>query len=505
MRTTKHNPAPWRNPRLLLAAVPLLLCGVASQAVGEVIVHLKNGRKLTAEAVVQDGEAGVELKICHSHHRTIPKALINKLEVFEPALGEVKSKPQAPAAAPETPAWAAKREKWIAEFFDATDAVGREKVLDSVRQGDALRQEDVEKYRTAIFAATMKGLSLREGDCKFDHPQYKGKVHVELHPKREATTAPTTQPGLKYALVVLLHGGGEGAGDWRSGADLFIGPFKIELGRVVFLCPNVLEKRYAEWGANPNEEAYVKELINAAKRTWPIDTDRIYCAGYSMGGYGTWHYGGHQADTFAGLISGAGGILLGTGRGETWGWGVLTNLKHTPIFFGHAKDDVPSPVWSDQESDKILGELGKLTQGTYPRKYVEYEKGGHNAPVKGMKDGVTWVSAFKRPANPKAIAWEPSREFIPQFYWLRTQKPKFFTRIEATIEGNTIDLRLTGISDGFSIMLNEQLVDMTKPVRVNCGGKVVFEGVVTPSLSAMLESITDKIDPAMWHWGRIDF
>jgi hypothetical protein len=28
-----------------------------------------------------------------------------------------------------------------------------------------------------------------------------------------------------------------------------------------------------------------------------------------MGGYGTWHYGGHQADVFAGLVSGAGGIL----------------------------------------------------------------------------------------------------------------------------------------------------------------------------------------------------
>jgi hypothetical protein len=306
-------------------------------------------------------------------------------------------------------------------------------------------------------------------------------------------------------LVVLLHGGGQGDGHWRSGADMFIGPFRKALGRVIFLCPTVLEKRYAEWGKYPAEEDYVKELMKAAKRTWPIDTDRVYCAGYSMGGYGTWHYGGHQADVFAGLVSGAGGILLGMHRGETWGWGILSNLRHTPITFAHSKDDEPSPVWSDQVADRILTELAGRYGGGYVHRYTEYEKGGHAGAVRDMGAAVAWAAAHQRPRYPKAVVWEPSREFIRHFCWLRAERPQFFTRLEAAIDGNTIDVNLTGLDGGFSILLNEHLVDMSQPVTVRCAGEQVFNGMVQPSLSAMIQSIEDKLDPGMWFWGRIDF
>lgn len=494
----------------------LWLCGVLAcvhSADAEVVVHLKTGQKLVGEAVLKDGNEALELKICHSYSRTIPKAAILKQEAAaatQPA--PLKAAPQPAPRARLSDREFARIEVLIGDFFGQPER--RAQILAEIRREDAAARADVERLSQSILrAARSAGPKLREGEFVLDHPAYRGNVHVELHPRPTGPATTRAAPGPAttraaeepYALVLLLHGGGEGDGNWRSGAGMFISSFRKALGRVIFLCPSVLEKRYAEWGKNPAEEAYVKELMKAAKRTWPIDTDRVYCAGYSMGGYGTWHYGGHQADVFAGLVSGAGGILLGMQRGETWGWGILSNLQHTPITFLHAKDDQPSPVWSDQVADRILDELAKQHGGGYDHRYTEYEKGGHGGAVRGLGDAIKWAASNKRTCYPKALVWEPSRPFIRHFHWLHVDNPRFFTRVEAAINGNTIDLKLTGLSGGFSILLNEQLVDMNKPVTVRCAGEAVFHGMVQPSLSAMLQSIEDKLDARMWFWGRIDF
>jgi hypothetical protein len=143
--------------------------------------------------------------------------------------------------------------------------------------------------------------------------------------------------------------------------------------------------------------------------------------------------------------------------------------------------------------------------GGYVHRYTEYEKGGHAGAVRDMGAAVAWAAAHQRPRYPKAVVWEPSREFIRHFYWLRAERPQFFTRLEAAIDGNTIDVNLTGLDGGFSILLNEHLVDMSRPVTVRCAGEQVFNGMVQPALSAMIQSIEDKLDPGMWFWGRIDF
>lgn len=499
-------------PIRILWLCALLSCMHAAEV--PVTVHMKDGGKIICEAVLKDGDAALVVKVCHSHTLTIPKTAILKYEAASATqAAQLKAAPQPAPRAPLSDRELASLETTILNFFGQPER--RAQILEEIRRNDAVPRANVDRLSQSILrAARNAGPKLREGDFVFDHPTYRGNVHVEVHPRpanritNHTATGPATVQTAEeepYALVVLLHGGGQGDGHWRSGADMFIGPYRKALGRVIFLCPTVLEKLYAEWGKNPAEEDYVKELIKAAKRTWPIDTNRVYCAGYSMGGYGTWHYGGHQADVFAGLVSGAGGILLGMQRGETWGWGILSNLRHTAITFSHAKDDEPSPVWSDQVADRILKELSQHYGGGYIHRYTEYDKGGHAGAIRDMTAAVTWSATHQRLCYPKAVVWEPSRSFIRHFYWLRVERPQFFTRLEAAIDGNTIDVKLSRLSGGFSILLNEHLVDLNKPVTVRCAGEQVFHGLVQPSLSAMLESIEDKLDERMWFWGRIDF
>lgn len=496
-------------------AALLTIAGVCA-APGEVVVRIKQHPPIIGESVLSVDTNRLVLKVCHSFVHTIPADVIESYE--ETRYDPVEYRVRRPARRPARLTAPVRRKltESISDYF--RKPAERSATLEALRRRDALAAADVPWVARHTLDCARDGPKLRQGDFTFDHPEYKGEVHVDVHTGTGRTPGATNPPpqdmlGLlaptngapSYALVLLLHGGGENDGHWSAGTPQFVGPFRTELGDTVFLFPTVLQRRYAEWGKYPFEEAYVKELIKAAKRTWPIDTDRVYCAGFSMGAYGTWHFGGHQADVFAGLVSGAGGILVGRNLGELWGWGVLSNLAHTRIEFRHAKDDGPSPVWSDQTAHKILTELGQRYPGRYRHRYVEFETGGHGGGGRGLDEGARWVAGFRREPYPKWVAWEPSRPFIRHFYWLYAAQPKFFSRLVGEIDGNTVRIKTHGPVGDFSVLLNERLVAVDRPVTVIVNGRKRYRGPVQPSVTAIVESIEDKIDPRMWFWARIDF
>jgi hypothetical protein len=224
-----------------------------------------------------------------------------------------------------------------------------------------------------------------------------------------------------------------------------------------------------------------------------------------MGGYGAWHIGGHQADIFAGVVSASGGILTGQSVGEVWGWGVIGNLRHTPITFIHGTRDEPAPVWSDQVANRLLGELEKQCPGSYVHRYVEIENGDHGASIGRIDEAVKWVLRYERNPNPRELTWEPMRSFVKHFYWLYVEKPAMFQRIEARITGNAIEISTARLNSGFSVLLNDRLVDLSKPVTVRINGEKAFSGVVQPSITALLQSIDDKLDDRLVYTARVDF
>ena len=407
-------------------------------------------------------------------------------------------------------------EKLITRYFKETDK--QEEILTSIKERDEIPFKMVEHFRKFIFKEARNGLKVSEGETMFSHPKYRESIYLKVVGDKKE----------KLPLFVALHGGGKGVGHHKSAVRAWLNRVQRKLGKLVFCAPTVLRKEYAEWGGNPEEEAYVKELIKAVKRSFNIDTNRIYLAGYSMGGYGTWHIGGHQADVFAGLVSGAGGMLILRGLGEPWASGIISNLMHTPIIFLHGSSDRPAPVWSDRAADKIMNKLQKKYKGCYIHKYIEYP-GGHSAAIQGLDTAINWVAKYKRNPYPKHIIWEPKRKFNKHFYWLKVNTPKVGYRIEAEIKGNTITVKTAKvptdnagfreylesahtkriqeaeIEGGFSLLLNDELIDLKKKVIVKVNGKVKFNDFVKPSLSAMVESISDKIDENMWFFARIDF
>lgn len=482
-----------------VAVAAVLLLGVTVGAQAQVIVHCTNGTTTLGERVVPEGDNAYKLEVYRGFSQQIPKAVVRKIEEIP---GMEGGPPRAAARAAKASLSAGEKDeldRLLVSYFDlAGKPEEREKTLAALKQRDTLPTNEMAGLVRRAFELARKGPKLAIGTSKFSHSGLTADVHVEVEPKGQA-------PGKGLPLFLALHGGGENDGNWNSGTGMFIAPARAVWKQGVFICPTVLRRKYAEWGRNPLEEEYVKEVLKAAKRTWDIDTDRIYVGGHSMGGYGAWHFAGHQADVFGGFAAAAGGILTGRSVGETWGWGVIGNLRHSRVAFIHGTRDGPSPVWSDQVANGILNELEKGCPSNYVHRYVEIANGDHMSPVGKVSENVQWVLQHVRNPDPRDLTWEPMRTFVKHFFWLYVEKPRMFQRIEAAIKGNDIEIHATRINRGFSVLLNDRLVDLAKPVTVRVNGVESFRGMAQPSVTAILQSIDDKLDEKLVYTARIDF
>ena len=237
-----------------------------------------------------------------------------------------------------------------------------------------------------------------------------------------------TKGKARAPLLIGLHGGGQGVGDGAQISQLFGG------GPCLSLFPTVMQKDDSAWN-QPREEAYVLALLAEACRSFDIDTSRIYLAGHSMGGYGTWSIGAIHADRFAALSAGAGGLFVQVVAPDKFVLppGHLANLWNTPMWFYHSIDDPKVGPGPDQEANRQLLALREKHPEGYEFVYKEYTNAGHGIPPEGYGPIWKWMLAKTRNPTPKTVVWEPKRATKHQFFWLYWPAPKERRHIEARL------------------------------------------------------------------------
>ena len=128
------------------------------------------------------------------------------------------------------------------------------------------------------------------------------------------------------------------------------------------------------WGGTTgaNLMKTLKDLI----KNLPVDEDRLYLVGYSMGGFGTFAMLNDNPRMFAAGIPIAGGAQVG----------VAKNLRRIPIWIWHGeKDDVVKP---DQSRA-----IAKALENVKTAKYTEVPGGGHGITGEVEKNAEvhTWL------------------------------------------------------------------------------------------------------------------
>ncbi|NGZ02634.1 MAG: hypothetical protein CV090_06255 [Nitrospira sp. WS238] len=301
----------------------------------------------------------------------------------------------------------------------------------------------------------------------------------------------------RYALVVCLHGFG------FTGEE-YLERWRTRLGEDYLLaCPTYPS---GAWFTRRAEEL-VLETIRDVTRRYHIDPDRVFLTGMSNGGIGTWLIGMHHAPLFAGIApmaSGLDDVLMP----------FLANLRSTPIYIIHGSKDQVMPAHLSRSIAKELDALG------YPYLYREHQRehpiaGGHYFPKEELPDLVAWFNHQRREPLPSRVTLVRDASHFQPFTWVRLDatdpiaafsddlvdkrderiKRRVYAKLDASIAGATrIEVRAEHVQR-YSLFLNEQLIDVSKPLTVLTNGRVSFEGTVVPSLETLLRQARLRPDP----------
>lgn len=307
----------------------------------------------------------------------------------------------------------------------------------------------------------------------------------------------TYQPGKGYGLVVCLHGAG-----FSGGA--YLERWQNRLGDdYLLVCPTYPS---GAWFTRQAEDL-VLAVIERVQAQYHVDPDRVFLTGMSNGGIGTWLIGMHHAQRFAGLApmaSGLDGVLMP----------FLANLRTTPVYIIHGAKDQVMPVELSRTISRELAAIG------YPHIYREHERehpmaGGHFFPREELPDLVAWFNAQHRNPLPTSLTVVREASHFQPFGWVRIDatdpiaafaddlvskrdeltKKKRYARLDASVAApNRIEVQ-TGLVQRYTLFLNDQLLDVSKPVTVVTNKEISFEGMVTPSVETLLRQARARKDP----------
>ena len=147
-----------------------------------------------------------------------------------------------------------------------------------------------------------------------------------------------------YPLVFFLHGAGERGDDLDVASRHGYAKHMREDGAdypFIYIAPQCPFEKY--WGCFT--ESLVAFLDYICEEL-PIDRDRIYLTGLSMGGTGTWMLAMAQPERFA-------AIAPICGSGICWNSGII---KHIPVMMYHGDQDEIVPI---SECITMLKAIGK--------------------------------------------------------------------------------------------------------------------------------------------------
>lgn len=206
-------------------------------------------------------------------------------------------------------------------------------------------------------------------------------------------------PGKRYPLVLFLHGAGERGSDNRSQINYLPTWMASPENRQRYACfvivpqcrpetfwvetPRALDRAVPRQAPGPQMQVVIN-ILEDVLANYPVDTQRLYLTGLSMGGYGSWDLGTRLADRWAAVapICGGGDELY------------ADRLVGVPVWAWHGDRDDIVPVGKSRSMVEAIRRAGG------DPKYTELSGVGHDswmAAYTSADDGLLpWLFAQRK-------------------------------------------------------------------------------------------------------------
>jgi len=385
----------------------------------------------------------------------------------------------------DTPSLAALHalEKWLALEFDKRPPLDRQEFASvpltrsaAARAKDLLWQNHLARDKEKIAAEwDNKLIHLDKFEMKFDYRIF------------------GTKPLGGRSLYISLHGGGGTAprindAQWRNQIRLY----QPEEG--LYLAPRAPTNTWDLWHQK-HIDAFFDRLIEGAIIHQQVNPNRVYLLGYSAGGDGVYQLAPRMADRWAAAAMMSGHPNDASPLG-------LRNIGFT--LHAGGLDAAYNRNRIAAEWKEKLRELRRDDPNGYSHEVVIHEKLGHWME---RKDAValSWMAQFTRNPLPDKIVWKQDNVTHDRLYWLAVPsgraQPK--SLVIARRRDQQIHVETAKGLDTLIILLNEDLMDLDKPITVLRNQKRLYHAIPPRTIATLYETLSQRPDPYLLFSARI--
>ncbi len=300
-----------------------------------------------------------------------------------------------------------------------------------------------------------------------------------------------------YPLIMCLHGAG------------FTGATYLERwvprlnDKYILVCPTI---SMGAWWSRSAEEL-ILEIMKTVQTRYHVDVDRIFLTGMSNGGIGAWIIGMHHADMFAGVAPMASGL-------DDVLFPFLDNLRLTSLYVIHGLHDQVMPVSLSRTlvNEMVDREIHHIYQ---EHNFTHPHAGGHFFPREELPALISWFDRHERAPISKKVSVVRDATHLMNFSWVRIDATeqiaafsenlidrrdefiaeKIYAKLDAeVISKNRIVVKTKRVRR-YTLFLNNELVDFSRPIKIETNAKTSFEDMVTPNLDTLLHEARRRLDP----------
>ncbi len=380
---------------------------------------------------------------------------------------------------------------------------------------DAASDKDTEKKRSDLYSDLERKLEKAEkasgGESILKHPAYLAQLIQESQPKKDAPYKGRVLDKQKGDLK--LHGRKVEAEyayfvpkeyNAKNSYPLILGcaPQGLSAQKyidTVWKDAGFREKYVLVAAALPQGEAWFSEtgrlkllaiVLRRALDDFNIDTDRIFVDGLAESGEDVLRLAGFYADLFAGVIVRSVNAVDVS----------PVNFRNLPVWIAYAPDD--TKVKGDA-LEKLVEQMRALKIDVSVEKVAGRE---HGACVEASPKLLAWLENKRRQVMTPEIQWSVPDPMADRAYWLQIAKMETgknvvadftarVTRATGDKEKNRIEITSKNVYE-FRVMLNDDIVDLDRPIEVVANGQTVFNGKKDRSLRHALDQLYRSGDPA---------
>lgn len=207
-------------------------------------------------------------------------------------------------------------------------------------------------------------------------------------PFRYLLYPPVGDDSAPHPLIIFLHGIGE-RGDDLERVKKWGLPRETEAGTVALpayiAAPQCPDDVYWTEAVDP-----LDAMLDTLLANYPIDPDRVYVGGFSMGSFGTWAWALRRPERFAALLPVGGNGFWKAFLNETVDFSIV---KSIPLWMVHGALDAAVPVDGADEFARALMDVGANFGYT---RYPDATHGGTSDRAFRDMDIYRWMLAQKR-------------------------------------------------------------------------------------------------------------